>query len=48
MAGRPQVPRVISNNVMAVNMLQVLEVTSKDINDNMHDRMIWLQWLGVV
>jgi len=46
MSGRPQAPRVISNNVMMVNMLQALEVIPKDIYYNMHDRMIWLQWFA--
>jgi len=46
MAGRLQAPRVISNNVMTVNVLQALEVIPKDIYDNMHDRMMWLQWLA--
>jgi len=46
MAGRPQAPRVITNNVMTANMLQTLEVTTKDIYDKMHDRMMWLQWLA--
>jgi len=40
MAGRPQAPRVISNNFMTVNMLHALELILKDIYDNMHDRMI--------
>jgi len=43
MAGRL---RVITNNVIAVNMLQTLEVTPKDIYNKMHDRMMWLQWLA--
>jgi len=46
MAGTPQAPRVISNNVMTVNMLQALEVIPTDIYDNMHNRMMWLQWLA--
>jgi hypothetical protein len=46
MAGRPQARRVITNDIITVNMLQTLEVTPKDIYDNMDDHMMWLQWLA--
>jgi len=46
MAGRPQAPRIITNNVTTVNMFQTLEATTKDIYDEMHDRMMRLKWLA--
>ena len=46
MAGRPQAPRTITNNVLRGNILETFNCTSKAIYDNMDGGMNWLTWLA--
>jgi len=46
MAGRPQAPRSISNNVMPRNQLQLFHSTPLELYGEMNDPMRWLTWLA--
>ena len=46
MAGRPAAPRNISNAVLTLNNLALLQCTPRDIYSVMNDKLQWLQWLA--